>query len=104
VGYVVHSGASGYETSMHYFSCFCRLGADSIKRASIHITPKLYFCIRWDLRVTYCISGCQTLMHYFSCLGGPDAVSIKSTMGHIALKLFFFHLVGSVGHIVKSGV
>jgi hypothetical protein len=25
-------------------------------------------------------------------------------MGHIALKLFFFHLVGSVGHIVKSGV
>jgi hypothetical protein len=43
------------------------------------------FCIRWDLRVAYCIPvrpGIETSMHYWSCLGGTGTVSTKSTMGH----------------------
>jgi hypothetical protein len=38
-GHVVHSGKSGYETSMYYFSCSGGPGVVSIKSASGHVTP-----------------------------------------------------------------
>jgi hypothetical protein len=43
MGHVVHSGASGTQTSAHYFSFSGRPGADPTKSASEHITPNLCF-------------------------------------------------------------
>jgi hypothetical protein len=51
-GHVVHFGGPGRQTSMHYFLCLGGTGTVSIERASGHVTPNLYFCIRWDLWVT----------------------------------------------------
>jgi hypothetical protein len=49
---VVYFGASGHETSTHYFSCMGGPTAVSIKNAPGPFMPKLCFCIRSDLRVT----------------------------------------------------
>jgi hypothetical protein len=43
---------SGREMLTHYFSYSGEPGAVSIKNALGHIMPNLYFCLRWDLRVT----------------------------------------------------
>jgi hypothetical protein len=54
---------------------------------------ELCFCIRWDLRVTYCIRvhlGRETSMHYFSCSGGPGAVSKKKRTRTRYAELVFF--------------
>jgi hypothetical protein len=82
----------GHEMSMNYFSCLGLPSAISIKSALRHVMPDLCFCIRSDLRVTYCIlvhTGCEILMHYFSCLGGLGAVSIKDELRHVTPNLFF---------------
>jgi hypothetical protein len=52
VGHIVHSGPSGHEMSRHYFSCLGGPGAVSIKSTPGHVTLNLWFCIKWDLRVT----------------------------------------------------
>jgi hypothetical protein len=44
---VVHSGASGHETSMHYFSCSSGTGTDLTKSAPRHVTPNLWSCMRY---------------------------------------------------------
>jgi hypothetical protein len=54
---------------MHYFSCTGRLGVVSIESGSGHIMPRLYFCIKWNLRVAQCIPvrpGCEMSTHLFS--------------------------------------
>jgi hypothetical protein len=51
VGHVVHSGASGRETSTHSFLCSGGPGAVSMKSVSGHVTPNLCFCIHLDMRV-----------------------------------------------------
>jgi hypothetical protein len=59
---------------------------DSTKSALRHLTPSFCFCIRWNLRVTYCIPvhpSRATSMHYLSCSSGPGAVSIASVSGHV---------------------
>jgi hypothetical protein len=50
--HVVHSGASGGETSTHFFSCSDGTGTDLSKSAPRHVTLNFGFCIRWDLQVT----------------------------------------------------
>jgi hypothetical protein len=50
--YVVHSGASGSQTSTPYFSSLGRPGTDPTKSRSGHITLNLCFCILYDLWVT----------------------------------------------------
>jgi hypothetical protein len=40
---------------MHFFSFSAGPGAVSIKSALGHVMPNFYFCILWDLRVSYCI-------------------------------------------------
>jgi hypothetical protein len=40
------------ETSMHYFSCSGKHGADPLERAPRHVTLNLYFYIRCDVQVT----------------------------------------------------
>jgi hypothetical protein len=65
---------------------------NSIKSASGHIMPNIYFFIRWDLWVTYCIPvlpGHETSTYYFSCLGRPGADSIKRVPGHVMPNLCF---------------
>jgi hypothetical protein len=47
--------------------------------------------------------GCKTSLHYFSCSCGLGTVCIKRTSGHVTPNLTL-HLVGSMGHIVHSGV
>jgi hypothetical protein len=62
-------GSHGAFPWMHYFSCSGEPGAVSIKSAPGHIMSILYFCLRWDLRVTYCIPvhpGRETSTHYIS--------------------------------------
>jgi hypothetical protein len=46
-GHVMHSSSSGYEMLMYHFSWSGGPDAVSIKSASGHVTPNLYFCIRW---------------------------------------------------------
>jgi hypothetical protein len=85
--------------SKHYISCLGGPGVVRVKNALGHITSNMCFCIRWDLRVTWCIPvypGHETLTQYFSCSGGPNAVSIKSEAqpaGTLYAKLLFLHPV-----------
>jgi hypothetical protein len=65
---------------------------DATKSTSGHIMLNLCFCIRCDLRVTYCVlmhPGHKTLMHYFSCSGGSGAAATTSVSGHITMNLCF---------------
>jgi hypothetical protein len=43
MGHVVHSSASGYETSMYYSSCSGGPAVVSMKSTSGHVTPNLFF-------------------------------------------------------------
>jgi hypothetical protein len=45
----------GHETSTQYFSFSGGPSAVCIKSALGHVTVNLCFCIRWDLRVMWCI-------------------------------------------------
>jgi hypothetical protein len=45
LGHLVHSGASGCETSTHYYSCSGGTGTDSTKSVRGHIALNLFFCI-----------------------------------------------------------
>jgi hypothetical protein len=70
--------------STHYFSHLGGPSAVSKNGPSVHIMTNLCFCIRWDLRVTYCILvrlHRKISMHYFSCSGGPGMDSTKIAMG-----------------------
>jgi hypothetical protein len=80
MGHIVHSGVSGVGNIDALFFMLGWAGAVSVKSVSGHLMPNLYFCICWDLRVTYCIPVRQcreTLMHYFSCSGGTGTDSTK---------------------------
>jgi hypothetical protein len=82
----------GHEKWSHHFSCLGGSGTDSTKSASGHITQNMFFCIWWDLRVTYCILAhpChETLLRYFSYLGWTGTDLTKSTLGHVTLNLCF---------------
>jgi hypothetical protein len=74
--HVIHSAASGHESLMHYFSCSGGTGTDLTKSAPGHVMPNMcFFCIRWDLRVTLCISvhpDHEKTTYYFSCSGGTS--------------------------------
>jgi hypothetical protein len=49
--HVMHSLCPGRENLVHYFSCSCGLGTDSIKSVLGHVTPNFcFFCTLWDLR------------------------------------------------------
>jgi hypothetical protein len=92
VGHLVHFGAFGRKTSMHYFSCSCGPGVDPIKSATGHVLSNLCFCIWCDLWITYCglvCPGNETLTHYLSCLARPTTVLLKSASGHVMLNLCF---------------
>jgi hypothetical protein len=72
--------------STHYFSHLGGPSAVSKNGPSVHIMTNLCFCIRWDLRVTYCILvrlHRKISMHYFSCSGGPGMDSTKIAMGDV---------------------
>jgi hypothetical protein len=90
VGHVVHSGVFGPRNIDALFLCSGGTYTDSTKTAPGDLTPKLCFCFRSDLRVTYRIPmhlSCATSTHYFSCVGGPGVVSTKSVFGHLTPDL-----------------
>jgi hypothetical protein len=75
--------------STYHFLCDCGPFAVSEKEYILH---NLCFCIRWDLRVKWCIPvrpGREMSTHSFSCMGGLSAVSIKSEPGHITINMCF---------------
>jgi hypothetical protein len=89
--HVVHSGASGHETSIHYFSCSGGTSTDS-KKTSGDFTSNLCFYIQWDMQVTYCIPvrpGHKTSTEYFSCSRGTSNDSTKSALGHVMPNVSF---------------
>jgi hypothetical protein len=78
---------------------------DSIKSTLGPVTPKLYFCIRWDHRVTMCIPvrlSRETSTHYFFVLRWDCYGFNKKRVGTTYAEVVFLHLVGSVGHVVHS--
>jgi hypothetical protein len=78
----------------HTFFCIGGTGTDLTESESGHVTPNLCFCIRWDLRVAYCIpvhSGRETSTHYFSCSGGTTTDLTKSAPRHVTPNLYFYN-------------
>jgi hypothetical protein len=66
VGHVVRSALSRVRNVDALFSFLSETGMYSIKGASRHITMNMFFCIRWDMRVTSCVPvhpGRETSMH-----------------------------------------
>jgi hypothetical protein len=51
-GHIVHSAVSGARNVNALFSSSGGPGVISIKSAPGHVTPNIYSCIRWYLRVT----------------------------------------------------
>jgi hypothetical protein len=95
-GHLVHSVCPGGEMSKHYISCSGGPGVVSIKSAPGHIMPNLRFCIRWDLRVTWCISVRQGLQW------DRYGFAKKRTSTHYT-GLVFLHPMEMVGHVVHLG-
>jgi hypothetical protein len=92
VCHVVHFGASGYETSTHYFSCSSGAGTDLTKSTPRHVSSNLCFYIHKDLLATLCIvvhPGHKMSTHNVSCSGGTDMDMTKSVVGHITPTLCF---------------
>jgi hypothetical protein len=102
----MHSSASGRATSTNYFPCSGGPGAVFINSAPGRRYTELVFCIRWGLRsrsVFWCIQGTKhwcTIFHARWAWCGFR----KKHPGTCHAKLMFLHPVGSVGHIVHSGV
>jgi hypothetical protein len=77
----VHSGASRARNVNALFFMLRWAGMDSTKCKKGHVTPNMWFFIRWDLLVTQCIlvrSWRETSTNYFSCSGRTGAYSTKS--------------------------
>jgi hypothetical protein len=80
VGHVVYCGVSGARIVDALFFLLGWADMNSIKSVSQHVTPQLFFCSRWDLRVILYIAlrpGRETSTHYFSCLGETTTDSTK---------------------------
>jgi hypothetical protein len=78
--------------STPYFSFSGGPGTVSTEGAPGHVTMSLYFCIWWDLQVTYCIlvrPGRKMLTQYFPCSSGPSTDSTKSMPGDVTPNLCF---------------
>jgi hypothetical protein len=92
VGHIVHSGASELRNINTLFFML-RWDQYRFNKSTLgHVTSNFSFCIRWDLRVAYCIPvhpSHQTPTHYFSCSGGPSTDYLKSASRHITLNLCF---------------
>jgi hypothetical protein len=93
VGHVVHSGASRERNIDALFFMFGweRYGFHE-KCVGTRYVEFAYFCIRWDLRATYCVPvrpRSETSTHYFSCSGGTGTYSTKSAPGHVTPNLCF---------------
>jgi hypothetical protein len=106
VGHAVHSGAS---EAREFDTLFFMLGWDRYgfdkKRAMTHYTELVFFCIRWDLRVMWCIlvhPELETMTYYFSCSGGTSTDLKKRNVTRYAEPVFL-HLVGYAGRVVHSG-
>jgi hypothetical protein len=79
---------------------------DIMKWGTGHVTPNLCFCIRWDLRVTWCILvrlGHKTLRYYFTYLGWDWHGYDKMCTGTRYPEHVFLHPVGYAGHVVHYG-
>jgi hypothetical protein len=91
------SGAQNVDTVVFMLGwAWCR----NHKSVPGHVMMNLCFCIRWDLRVLYCILvhwGHKMSMHYFSCLSGVGTDSTKSASRDV------FASSAICGHVVRSG-
>jgi hypothetical protein len=87
VGHVVHSGASGARNG-DTLLFMLRWDPDGFdKSVPGHVTVNLCFCIRWDIRFTYCFPvhlRLETLAYYFLCSvwTGTDLTKARRGMLH----------------------
>jgi hypothetical protein len=105
VGHILHSSAFGREMLTHYFSYSDGTSTDCTKSAPGHITSNLCFCIRCDMRITWCIPvhpGCETSTHYFSCSLWDRCGIHKKRIGTRYTEQLFLYLVGSATYTVHS--
>jgi hypothetical protein len=61
------------------------------------------FASGWIYR-SHSATRARNAKHHFSCSGGTGTNSTKKHVGALYAKLVFLHPVGSVGHVVHSGV
>jgi hypothetical protein len=96
----------GRKTSTHYFSCSSGRTAVSIESASRHVMPNLCFCIRWDMWVGSAfrhVWGVKRQHTIFQARVVPVQITQKARRDQLR-QTCVSHLVGSMGHMVHSGV
>jgi hypothetical protein len=99
VGHVVHSDATGSETSTHYFSCSSGPGVVSIKNAPRHITLNLCFLHPVGYAghaVHFGASGVRNGNTLFFTFGWDRNRFNKKHAGTHYAKLMFLYPVGSM--------
>jgi hypothetical protein len=90
---------------MYYFSFSGWTGTDSIKNASRHLTPNLYFAssrICGSCSALRCVRGMKRQCTIFLARVGPVGIPEKGVETQYA-KLLFLHPMGYVGHVVHFG-
>jgi hypothetical protein len=105
MGHIVLSGASGHETSTHYFSCLGGTGTNRQKQTVTRYAEQVFLHpVGFACHIVHCgVSGPRNIDALFFMLGLAKYEFLKKRVGTRYVEVVFLHVVGYAGHVLHSG-